>query len=135
MFLLVPAYPGCPGSKAVKRSLLLLLLLLTIAVYLLVKWLCPSLHVLAWFFLLRCLNDVIHTYVCRLSSCVCLQGGGVARFTVRLFRNSNTYQTDVDHNGYYSQHSVVTVASVSRVGFQRRALSFVIMCQLPWLGQ
>ena len=27
MFLLVPAYPGCPGSKAVKRSLLLLLLL------------------------------------------------------------------------------------------------------------
>ena len=30
MFLLVPAYPGCPGSKAVKRSLLLLLLLLLI---------------------------------------------------------------------------------------------------------
>ena len=28
MFLLVPAYPGCPGSKAVKRSSLLLLLLL-----------------------------------------------------------------------------------------------------------
>jgi len=27
MFLLVPAFPGCPGSKAVKRSLLLLLLL------------------------------------------------------------------------------------------------------------
>jgi len=27
MFLLVPSYPGCPGSKAVKRSLLLLLLL------------------------------------------------------------------------------------------------------------
>ena len=27
MFLLVPAYPGCPGSKAVKRSLLLLSLL------------------------------------------------------------------------------------------------------------
>jgi len=26
MSLLVPAYPGCPGSKAVKRSLLLLLL-------------------------------------------------------------------------------------------------------------
>ena len=26
MFLLVPAYPGCPGSKAVKRSLLLLLI-------------------------------------------------------------------------------------------------------------
>ena len=26
MFLLVPAYPGCPGSKAVKQSLLLLLL-------------------------------------------------------------------------------------------------------------
>ena len=24
MFLLVPAYPGCPGSKAVKRLLLLL---------------------------------------------------------------------------------------------------------------
>ena len=30
MFLLVPAYPGCPGSKAVKRSLLLLLLLLLV---------------------------------------------------------------------------------------------------------
>ena len=28
MFLPVPAYPGCPGSKAVKRSSLLLLLLL-----------------------------------------------------------------------------------------------------------
>ena len=27
MFLRVPAYPGCPGSKAVKRSLSLLLLL------------------------------------------------------------------------------------------------------------
>jgi len=26
MFILVPAYPGCPGSMAVKRSLLLLLL-------------------------------------------------------------------------------------------------------------
>ena len=26
MFLLVPAYPGCPGSKAVKQSLLLLYL-------------------------------------------------------------------------------------------------------------
>jgi len=26
MFLLVPAYPGCPGSEAIKRSLLLLLL-------------------------------------------------------------------------------------------------------------
>jgi len=25
MFLLVPAYPGCPGSKAVKRSLLFVL--------------------------------------------------------------------------------------------------------------
>ena len=28
-FLLVPAYPGCPGSKAVKRSLLLLLFMTT----------------------------------------------------------------------------------------------------------
>jgi len=28
MFPLVPAYPGCPGSKAVKRSLLLLLVCL-----------------------------------------------------------------------------------------------------------
>jgi len=28
MFPLVPAYPGCPGSKAVKRSLLLLLLVI-----------------------------------------------------------------------------------------------------------
>jgi len=27
MFFLVPAYPGCPGSKAVKRSLSLLLYL------------------------------------------------------------------------------------------------------------
>jgi len=27
-FLLVPAYPGCPGSKAVKRSLLVLFELL-----------------------------------------------------------------------------------------------------------
>jgi len=27
MFLLVPAYPGCPGSKAVKRLLLLLLII------------------------------------------------------------------------------------------------------------
>ena len=26
MFLLVPAYPGCPGSKAVKRSLLLFIM-------------------------------------------------------------------------------------------------------------
>ena len=35
-FLLVPAYPGCPGSKAVKRSLLLLLLLYcSLIVYLL----------------------------------------------------------------------------------------------------
>jgi len=32
MFLLVPAYPGCPGSKAVKRSLLLLLLFNRISV-------------------------------------------------------------------------------------------------------
>jgi len=27
MFFLIPAYPGCPGTKAVKQSLLLLLLL------------------------------------------------------------------------------------------------------------
>jgi len=27
MFPLVPAYPGCPGSKAVKRSLLYVILL------------------------------------------------------------------------------------------------------------
>jgi len=27
VFLLVPAYPGCPGTKAVKQLLLLLLLL------------------------------------------------------------------------------------------------------------
>jgi len=31
MFLLVPAYPGCPGLKAVKRSLLLLLLYVKVA--------------------------------------------------------------------------------------------------------
>jgi len=37
MFLLVPAYPGCPGSKAVKRSLLLLLLLLWLVI-MLQKW-------------------------------------------------------------------------------------------------
>jgi len=30
MFLLVPAYPGCPGSKAVKWSSSLLLLLLAV---------------------------------------------------------------------------------------------------------
>jgi len=29
-FLLVPAYPGCPGSKAVKRSLLLLYCILSL---------------------------------------------------------------------------------------------------------
>ena len=33
MFLLVPAYPGCPGSKAVKRSSLLLLLLVFIVAF------------------------------------------------------------------------------------------------------
>jgi len=32
MFLLVPAYSGCPGSKAVKRSLLLLLLYYNLSV-------------------------------------------------------------------------------------------------------
>jgi len=37
MFLLVPAYPGCPGSKAVKRSLLLLLLYIIDDVGLFVK--------------------------------------------------------------------------------------------------
>jgi len=37
MFLLVPAYPGCPGSKAVKRSLLLLLCP------------CPSMFCHCWF--------------------------------------------------------------------------------------
>ena len=36
MFLLVPAYPGCPGSKAIKRSLLLLLCL-TVLTYNLFK--------------------------------------------------------------------------------------------------
>jgi len=47
MFLLVPAYPGCPGSKAVKRlSLLLLLLLLLLQpdclliTYARLTWLC-----------------------------------------------------------------------------------------------
>ena len=34
MFLLVPAYPGCPGSKAVKRSSLLLLFSIAAAVIL-----------------------------------------------------------------------------------------------------
>jgi len=33
MFLLVPAYPGCPGSKAVKRSLLLLFIFGVLYVY------------------------------------------------------------------------------------------------------
>jgi len=37
-FLLVPAYPGCPGSKAVKRSLLLLLLLDVIRIQQLTCW-------------------------------------------------------------------------------------------------
>jgi len=27
MFLLVPAYPGCPGSKAIKRSLLMVVVI------------------------------------------------------------------------------------------------------------
>ena len=27
MFLLVPAYPGCPGSKAVKRSVVVVVML------------------------------------------------------------------------------------------------------------
>jgi len=35
MFLLVPAYPGCPGSKAVKRSLLLLLYIYIVRPYIL----------------------------------------------------------------------------------------------------
>ena len=33
MFILVPAYPGCPGSKAVKRLLLLLLYSAMLALY------------------------------------------------------------------------------------------------------
>ena len=33
MFLLVPAYPGCPGSKAVKRSLLLFISKLVFLLY------------------------------------------------------------------------------------------------------
>ena len=37
MFLLVPAYPGCPGSKAVKRSLLFKLL--TVYLYFVVFYL------------------------------------------------------------------------------------------------
>ena len=37
-FLLVPAYPGCPGSKAVKRSLLLLLLLHCILLKYIIEW-------------------------------------------------------------------------------------------------
>jgi len=37
MFLLVPAYPGCPGSKAVKWSLLLLLLSDTYSLVMFVK--------------------------------------------------------------------------------------------------
>jgi len=31
VFLLVPAYPGCPGSKAIKRSLLLLFVVVLVA--------------------------------------------------------------------------------------------------------
>ena len=70
MFLLLPAYPGCPGSKAVKRSLLLLLLL----TYLLtsVLWLCIlsvlhiscSLFLLVIFVLCYCLIS----YVCSQNS-------------------------------------------------------------------
>ena len=33
MFLLIPAYPGCPGSKAIKRSLLLLLYWVCLSVF------------------------------------------------------------------------------------------------------
>jgi len=33
VFLLVPAYPGCPGTKAVKRWWLLLLLLLLLLLF------------------------------------------------------------------------------------------------------
>jgi len=40
MFLLVPAYPGCPGSKAVKRSLLLLLLYDMVFMYFIMYFLC-----------------------------------------------------------------------------------------------
>jgi len=40
MFLLVPAYPGCPGSKAVKRSLLLLLSLCSRCVSLILSVAC-----------------------------------------------------------------------------------------------
>ena len=47
MFLLVPAYPGCPGSKAVKRSLLLLYTL-NVLMHYLVKHLSPFSLSVAW---------------------------------------------------------------------------------------
>jgi len=38
MFLLLPAYPGCPGSKAVKRSLLTASILECIEVKIFLLW-------------------------------------------------------------------------------------------------
>ena len=44
-FLLVPAYPGCPGSKAVKRSLLLLLFVANLPLSLSVTEFCKSVNI------------------------------------------------------------------------------------------
>jgi len=55
MFPLVPAYPGRPGSKAVKRSLLLLLLLLYDIVFI---QHCLNMSLITW-----CLSEFWYTFV------------------------------------------------------------------------
>ena len=46
MFLLVQAYPGCPGSKAVKRSLYDVVVAVTVAVVVVINTAC-SVHAVA----------------------------------------------------------------------------------------
>jgi len=72
MFLLVPAYPGCPGSKAVKRSLLLLLFL-------------PF-----WYWLTKVVPEKGSLNVC---VCACVRT--CMRACVRAFRNSSNNNNDV----------------------------------------
>ena len=67
MFLLVPAYPGCPGSKAVKQSLLLLLLLLMTSVL----WHCwlgvkKSIRSVKKIWVMRCSCGYLSGVMCRL---------------------------------------------------------------------
>ena len=70
MFLLVPAYPGCPGSKAVKRSLLLFQYLAFSALTLLVwrqEW-HPAYKKLEWWAagLVICLEQVADLHMAQL---------------------------------------------------------------------